>query len=707
VTVTVESGSGGGLDDDFEGSVAGWSTSGLWHLATNSTCASPQNGYSSPVRAFYYGQDSTCNYSTGAANTGTLTSPPISGITSSSTLTFDYYRQVESFTGGSFDQTEVEIVHPGGADTVFALDSGDASSSSWQSSGPISLAAYAGDTIQVRFRFDSVDNVANTFDGWFIDDVAVTGVSSCGPPVNTGPTVTITAPADPTTVTEGTAVTFSGTATDAEDGNLTAALSWSSNLDGPIGSGGSFSATLSVGTHTVTASVTDSDGLSGSDQVTVIVEETPNTPPTVTITAPADPTTVEVGTSVTFTGTATDAEDGNLTASLSWSSNLDGPIGSGGSFSTSSLSVGTHTVTASVTDSGGLSGSDNVTVIVTPVGGGCSDCIDWSVTPTEGYGGQDISANVTVEDGGDTILLQANTWRRTTSATTFTITADTVLEFEFSSSSQGEIHGIGFDEDNNISNAERVFQLYGNQNWAPAIEDFRNYPGGGGFVSYSIPVGQYYTGSGFRLVLVNDKDSGALTNNSRFRNVRVFEDAPVGCSVDDDFEGGAAGWVNAAGSTCTTGDWVLGTPTVVTNGGVTTQVGGDHTPGSGVNAIFTAVNTSAGVDDVDGGNCILESPVFSVGEASDLTVWYFHGQRDNGTNNTQDFFLLEVSTNGGSSYTPIVSIGDDTSQAVWTLASASIPAGSNVRLRVQASDAGTSGDLVEGGIDDLRICPSN
>jgi hypothetical protein len=176
--------------------------------------------------------------------------------------------------------------------------------------------------------------------------------------------------------------------------------------------------------------------------------------------------------------------------------------------------------------------------------------------------------------------------------------------------------------------------------------------------------------------------------------------------VDDDFQGGAAGWSNSGASTCTTGAYVLGTPTFVSNGGVVTQPAGDHTTGSG-NAIFTAFNSSAGVDDVDGGNCILDSPVWSVSEASELSVWYFHGQRDNGNNNTQDFFRLEVSTNGGSSYTPVVSIGDDTSQAVWTQATASIPAGSSVRLRVQASDAGTSGDLVEGGIDDLRICPSN
>jgi len=92
-----------------------------------------------------------------------------------------------------------------------------------------------------------------------------------------------------------------------------------------------------------------------------------NTPPTVTITAPANGASVAQGTSVTFTGTATDPEDGTISGSLTWTSSLNGIIGSGASFSTSTLSVGTHTVTASVTDSGGSPGSASRTLTVTGV----------------------------------------------------------------------------------------------------------------------------------------------------------------------------------------------------------------------------------------------------------------------------------------------------------------------------------------------------
>ncbi len=696
-TVFVDDGTtAGGLDDDFESGGGSWSSTGLWHLTSNSSCASP--GYSSPVNAFYYGQDSSCTYNSGAANSGSLTSPVISGINNTSTLTFDYFRQVESFTGGSYDQTTVDIVTSSGSTTVFALDSTDASSSSWTSSGAIDLSGFAGQNIQVRFTFNSVDNVSNDFVGWLIDDVVVTGDSACTPS-NTPPTVSIDSPSGPVTVSEGTSVNFTGTASDTEDGDLTGSIAWSSSLDGAFGSGGSASATLSVGSHVVSASVTDSGSLSGSDSVDVTVNA--NNAPTVSINSPANGAQFDQGQTVSFSGTATDVEDGTLTGSLAWTSSIDGSIGSGGSFSTSSLSLGTHTITASVTDSNGANGSDSISIGINVIGGGCTDCIDWSSTTTVSYSNQDVSGDVTIEDGGDTILLQNNTWRRTTQ--TFTITPNTVVEFEFASAVQGEIHGLGFDEDDTLTNDVRIFQVHGTQNWGGSNHDFDNYAGGGTFTTYQIPVGQYYTGTMF-LVVVNDNDAGS-GNDSRFRNVRVYEDVPPGgCAADVDFSGGAAGWTNSGASTCSTGSFVVATPTSVVNGGVTTQVGGDHTSGSG-NAFFSATNSSAGVNDVDGGNCIVTSPVYPVADASDVSLWYFHGQRDAGDDASGDFFLLEMSTNGGSSWSTLASNGDSTSNAVWTEATATVAAGSNVQFRVQVSDGASAGDLVEAGVDDVSICP--
>jgi len=87
-----------------------------------------------------------------------------------------------------------------------------------------------------------------------------------------------------------------------------------------------------------------------------------NDPPTVSITNPADGSTFDSGATILFEGTASDTEDGDLTASLSWTSSINGVIGSGGSFSSTTLSDGNHTITASVTDSGDKTGSASISI---------------------------------------------------------------------------------------------------------------------------------------------------------------------------------------------------------------------------------------------------------------------------------------------------------------------------------------------------------
>jgi len=97
-------------------------------------------------------------------------------------------------------------------------------------------------------------------------------VISSGPP-NDAPVVNITGPAENTIASETTAVTFTGTASDTEDGVLSGSLVWSSNKDGVLGTGASVTTTLSKGKHTITATVTDSEGSSGTDTVGVRIRK--------------------------------------------------------------------------------------------------------------------------------------------------------------------------------------------------------------------------------------------------------------------------------------------------------------------------------------------------------------------------------------------------------------------------------------------------
>jgi len=102
-------------------------------------------------------------------------------------------------------------------------------------------------------------------------------------PLLVAPTVTIASPANGSNFTQGDAVSFAGTAADAEDGDLTEGLKWASDIDGVIGNGGVVKyANLSIGTHEISASVTDSHRLNNAAQVTVRITARVNRAPTAT-----------------------------------------------------------------------------------------------------------------------------------------------------------------------------------------------------------------------------------------------------------------------------------------------------------------------------------------------------------------------------------------------------------------------------------------
>ena len=132
------------------------------------------------------------------------------------------------------------------------------------------------------------------------------------------------------------------------------------------------------------------------------------------------------------------------------------------------------------------------------------------------YGGSQDAGSHIVSGNGNTVTIQDNAWKYI--PLNYTITPNTILAFEFKSTVEGEIHGIGFDTDNNISNS-LTFQLHGTQYWG--LLNFNNYSGSD-WQAYSIPVGTFFTGSYNRLTFASDNDSGT-NDNSQFRNVVVYE----------------------------------------------------------------------------------------------------------------------------------------------------------------------------------------
>ena len=88
-----------------------------------------------------------------------------------------------------------------------------------------------------------------------------------------------------------------------------------------------------------------------------------NTPPVVTILSPPDNSVAAEGVPVEFVGLAQDSEDGDVSASIVWSSNRDGTLGQGATI-TASLTRGRHLITATYTDLGGLQSSEQVRIRV-------------------------------------------------------------------------------------------------------------------------------------------------------------------------------------------------------------------------------------------------------------------------------------------------------------------------------------------------------
>ncbi len=133
---------------------------------------------------------------------------------------------------------------------------------------PLSLAELSpGDHTLELTVSDEDDNV--------VTDTSVFSVLSAPQP----PVVEITAPADLAEFDEGTAITFTGSGSDANDPVDALSFVWTSSIDGPLAgvtSGGGLSfvtATLSKGVHTIVLQATDSDGDTGSDAISVQVGE--------------------------------------------------------------------------------------------------------------------------------------------------------------------------------------------------------------------------------------------------------------------------------------------------------------------------------------------------------------------------------------------------------------------------------------------------
>jgi hypothetical protein len=169
-------------------------------------------------------------------------------------------------------------------------------------------------------------------------------------------------------------VMLTGTVDDLDEGPSDLSVRWTSSLDGELrivlpASDGTvtLAATgLSLGTHTLGLEATDDAG----ELCLSTVVYTLGVPPDVEILQPTDGEVVDQGDTVTFEGTVSDPDEASGSLVVQWVSDLDGVLHGGvpdatGSttFTSATLSHGTHTVMLTATDSLGLSTTELITLV--------------------------------------------------------------------------------------------------------------------------------------------------------------------------------------------------------------------------------------------------------------------------------------------------------------------------------------------------------
>jgi len=200
------------------------------------------------------------------------------------------------------------------------------------------------------------------------DSSTSTVTASASAVTDAAPFIGIVFPIDGQQYLEGSEIAFMGLAGDPEDGVLTTLIEWSSSIDGSLGNNYPRLTNLSTGIHIITARVSDSAGNISSDSKVIYVFDAHvgNCPPVILITIPTEDNSIfQQGDSVSLGAVATDAEDGNINHLVQWTSNIDGLIGDSSFLITETLSLGTHTITATVTDDENITVSSSITVIVT------------------------------------------------------------------------------------------------------------------------------------------------------------------------------------------------------------------------------------------------------------------------------------------------------------------------------------------------------
>ncbi len=162
--------------DDMESGNNGWTTEvygvdDLWHQ-TNTA-------YNSPTTSWWCGIEGQGDYDTGNRINTAVISPVIDLSFYEAPITLQFFENYN--TEEYYDCCMVDVSTDGGTTWIHLRgeqwEAPSGNSGGWIMS-VLDLSAYAGETIQIRFYFDTVDEIMNDYPGWFFDDVLITAEMS-------------------------------------------------------------------------------------------------------------------------------------------------------------------------------------------------------------------------------------------------------------------------------------------------------------------------------------------------------------------------------------------------------------------------------------------------------------------------------------------------------------------------------------------------
>jgi hypothetical protein len=158
--------------DGAEQGLGSWQATGLWHVTTTRAATG--------TASFWYGSETTGNYNTGAANSGTLTSPIIdlAGVEQPA-LVLSQFLHIEDHA--SYDLLTISVRDVDDPTAVISVGKTTGYTGGVFRPAVLDLATLVGRRVQVSFAFDTIDNLYNDTPGWFVDDVQIIGAAAPEP----------------------------------------------------------------------------------------------------------------------------------------------------------------------------------------------------------------------------------------------------------------------------------------------------------------------------------------------------------------------------------------------------------------------------------------------------------------------------------------------------------------------------------------------